>query len=94
MSKWRRTTIEKMPSCKRIIEEAKSGGQMGIDLFHELESAYKQDPPQTEVIRQILGYFLPRSKEGRNDICGDWNFFIRFPGSDALQEDLHNLRLD
>lgn len=56
MSKWRRIALEKVPLCKKLIEEADNPMSMWIEFLLRLEQAYEAEPPEEKVIQQIFDY--------------------------------------
>jgi hypothetical protein len=58
MSEWRRTAIEKVPSCQRIIEQADNPSAMWILLFDELTNAYEGSDIDSRKIGEIYSFAL------------------------------------
>jgi hypothetical protein len=56
MSKWRKIALEKVPTCKTLIEEADNPMSMWTELLLRLERAYETEPPEEKVIQQIFDY--------------------------------------
>lgn len=93
MSQWRRIAIERVPSCKRSIEEAENPMALWIELYFELEQAYETEPPQEETIHQIYGYAFQCLDSSRNNdlltavVC---TFFEHLPTHGKVRHDLPN----
>ena len=57
MSTWRKVALEKLPSCKALIEKAATPMELWIDLGSEFHIAY-QEPRNESMLSAIYSYAL------------------------------------
>lgn len=56
MSEWRRVALEMVPALKPTIEAAANPMALWIELFDALAAAYRQEPPDEDLIGRLYRY--------------------------------------
>lgn len=77
MSLWRRTALERVPSCRRTIAESKDVHEMWLRLKDELGSSYNSTPPTRAKMQEIYGFALEcsQSRKPQHLTSSAWLFF-------------------